>query len=66
MSVVISCLAEDFISKNDLFRVNALSTLPNVLEKSNLVYLIDIWKILNRLISNIIRRSLIKPLQIEL
>lgn len=37
MYVVISCLAKDITSKNDLFRINALRTLPYVLDQSNLV-----------------------------
>ncbi|CAD8045387.1 unnamed protein product [Paramecium sonneborni] len=39
MYVVISCLAKDITSKNDLFRINALRTLPYVLDQSNLVQL---------------------------
>lgn len=39
MYVVISCLAKDITSKNDLFRINALRTIPQVLDPSNLVQL---------------------------
>lgn len=39
MYVVISCLTKDINSKNDLFRMNALRTLPLVLDQSNLVQL---------------------------
>ena len=37
MYIVISSLTKDITSKTDLFRINALRTIPVVLEPSNLV-----------------------------
>lgn len=39
MYVVISSLTKDITSKSDLFRMNALRTIPLVLDPSNLVQL---------------------------